>query len=102
MPKFESGNVAGVKGGKARAESLSPEERQIIARRASQARWSKAKGEFSLSVSAGELPMSEDTNYTITQKVGESPAQPSEGETCSLNSLSYVITPKKLEARSTQ
>jgi hypothetical protein len=39
----ELGRLGGKKGGKARAERLSPEERQEIARRAALARWKKAK-----------------------------------------------------------
>jgi hypothetical protein len=39
------GRLGGKKGGKARAESLSPEKRREIARKAAQARWGKEKGE---------------------------------------------------------
>jgi hypothetical protein len=39
----ELGKLGGKKGGKARAERLTPEERQEIARRAAQARWKKAQ-----------------------------------------------------------
>lgn len=35
------GRLGGLKGGKARAEKLSPEERKEIARKAAQKRWSK-------------------------------------------------------------
>src|SRR4051794_1226718 len=35
--------LGGLKGGKARAEALTPEERQEIAREAATARWSKTK-----------------------------------------------------------
>ena len=35
----DNGRLGGLKGGKARAEKLSPEERAEIARRAAQARW---------------------------------------------------------------
>jgi hypothetical protein len=38
----ELGKLGGKKGGKARAEKLTKEERQEIARRAAQARWKKA------------------------------------------------------------
>lgn len=37
------GHLGGKKGGKARAEKLSPEERSRIAREAANARWSKKK-----------------------------------------------------------
>jgi hypothetical protein len=37
------GRLGGVKGGRARAEALSPKKRKLIARKAAQARW-KAKG----------------------------------------------------------
>lgn len=39
----ELGKLGGKKGGKARADKLTPEQRQEIARRAAQARWKKAK-----------------------------------------------------------
>ncbi len=35
------GRLGGLKGGKARADKLTPEERKEIARKAAQARWSK-------------------------------------------------------------
>jgi len=38
----ELGRRGGLKGGKARAAKLSPEERSEIARKAAEARWSKA------------------------------------------------------------
>jgi hypothetical protein len=38
------GRLGGLKGGKARAESLSPERRKEIAQKAIAARWAKAKG----------------------------------------------------------
>jgi hypothetical protein len=37
-PKY-AGRLGGLKGGKARAESLSPEERKAIAKKAAEARW---------------------------------------------------------------
>ena len=39
------GRLGGLKGGKARAEKLSPERRQEIARKAIQARWDKVAKE---------------------------------------------------------
>ena len=39
-PKY-AGRLGGLKGGKARAESLSPEQRAAIAKKAAEARWSK-------------------------------------------------------------
>jgi hypothetical protein len=39
------GRLGGLKGGKARAEKLSPKRRKAIAKKAAQARWSKEKGE---------------------------------------------------------
>jgi hypothetical protein len=36
-----TGREGGLKGGKARAEALTPEQRSQIARRAAQARWAK-------------------------------------------------------------
>lgn len=38
-PKAAAGRKGGLKGGKARAEKLTPEERSRIARRAANARW---------------------------------------------------------------
>ena len=37
------GKLGGVKGGRARAAKLSPEDRRAIAQRAAQARWAKAE-----------------------------------------------------------
>ena len=37
----ELGRLGGMKGGKARAEKLTPEQRKAIAQKAAQARWSK-------------------------------------------------------------
>ena len=37
------GRLGGLKGGKARAESLSPEERSAIARKAVKARWARVR-----------------------------------------------------------
>lgn len=39
------GRLGGKKGGKARAERLTPEERSEIARRAAQARWDRRRSE---------------------------------------------------------
>jgi len=36
-----SGRLGGLKGGKARAEKLSPEERKVIAKKAAKARWDR-------------------------------------------------------------
>jgi hypothetical protein len=38
------GKLGGIKGGRARAAKLSPEERKAIAQRAAQARWAKEEG----------------------------------------------------------
>ena len=38
------GRNGGIKGGKARAEKLSPERRSEIAKKAAKARWAKSKG----------------------------------------------------------
>ena len=43
----ELGRLGGKKGGKARAEKLSPERRKEIARKAANARWEKKRGEGS-------------------------------------------------------
>ena len=40
--KQKAGQLGGLKGGKARAEKLTPEQRKEIARKAAQKRWSKA------------------------------------------------------------
>ena len=42
--RVERGKVSGAKGGKARAERLSPERRAEIARKAAAARWGKTGG----------------------------------------------------------
>jgi len=42
-PKAAAGQKGGRKGGKVRAERLSPEERSRIAKRAAEARWRKQK-----------------------------------------------------------
>jgi len=39
------GRLGGLKGGKARSEKLSSERKKAIAKKAAEARWSKAKGE---------------------------------------------------------
>ena len=39
------GKLGGAKGGKARAEKLTPEQRSEIARKAAKARWAKKKQE---------------------------------------------------------
>jgi hypothetical protein len=39
----ESGRRGGLKGGKTRAEKLSPEDRSAIARKAARARWQRQK-----------------------------------------------------------
>jgi hypothetical protein len=38
------GKLGGLKGGKARAAKLTPEQRKAIAQRAAQARWAKVEG----------------------------------------------------------
>lgn len=37
------GRLGGLKGGKARAEKLTPEQRKAIAKKAAEARWNKSK-----------------------------------------------------------
>jgi hypothetical protein len=41
--KAQSGRIGGLKGGKARANKLSPEKRREIARKAAETRWNKEK-----------------------------------------------------------
>ena len=41
MSKKYAGRLGGLKGGHARAESLTPEQRKEIAKKAAEARWSK-------------------------------------------------------------
>ena len=41
----ELGRLGGLKGGKARAEKLSPERRSEIAKKAVETRWAKSRGE---------------------------------------------------------
>ena len=38
-PKAKAGQLGGLKGGKARADKLSPEERSAIAKKAAEKRW---------------------------------------------------------------
>jgi hypothetical protein len=40
-PKAKAGQLGGLKGGKARAAKLSPEERSAIAKKAAEKRWEK-------------------------------------------------------------
>ncbi|MGD9562558.1 MAG: histone H1 [Pyrinomonadaceae bacterium] len=40
-PKQKAGQLGGLKGGKARADKLSPEERSAIAKKAAGARWQR-------------------------------------------------------------
>jgi len=42
--KARAGRLGGLKGGKARAEVLSPRKRKVIARKAAMARWGKQTG----------------------------------------------------------
>jgi hypothetical protein len=44
MAAVTLGRLGGLKGGKARAEKLSPKRRKAIAKKAAQARWSKQQG----------------------------------------------------------
>lgn len=44
-PEQQLGRIGGLKGGRARAQVLTPERRSEIAREASHARWSKHKDE---------------------------------------------------------
>lgn len=41
--KAKTGRIGGLKGGHARAEKLTPEERSAIAKKAAQVRWKSAK-----------------------------------------------------------
>jgi hypothetical protein len=45
LPKAAAGRKGGLKGGKARAEKLTPEERKESARKAAAARWGRKEGE---------------------------------------------------------
>ena len=58
------GKLGASKGGRARAEKLSPERRKEIAQKAIQARWAKAKG----GAPPGEIPKAE---HTGTLKIGD-------------------------------
>lgn len=42
--KAQAGKLGGLKGGKARADALTPERRKEIARKAAKTRWAKTKG----------------------------------------------------------
>ena len=70
----EFGRRGGLKGGRARADKLSPEERADIARKAAEARWS-AKGKFSrpeLPREDREVMMAEAAN-SLRATVGDQP-----------------------------
>jgi hypothetical protein len=43
MSKKYAGRLGGLKGGQARAESLTPEQRKAIAQKAAEARWGKGR-----------------------------------------------------------
>jgi hypothetical protein len=44
MSKKYAGRLGGLKGGQARAESLTPEQRKEIAKKAAEARWGSGRG----------------------------------------------------------
>ena len=85
-----------VKGGQARAAALSPEERSESARRAVKARWARTHGVTSVGITVGTPQRPETTTVQIkVQGVPQiEPLVSMEVGSCSLNSHSYVITPK--------
>jgi hypothetical protein len=63
-PKY-AGRVGGLKGGKARAEKLSPEERAAIAKKAAEARWSKVQNKVGFKALAQHLVFQRFTRLYI-------------------------------------
>ena len=62
------------KGGKARAESLTPEERSESARRAVNARWAKARGDgptVVVTASSSDVPEIERMHFEVVISHGE-------------------------------
>jgi hypothetical protein len=82
-------------GGKARAAKLSPGERSQQARRAVQARWAKA-GEAKVSLQFGGSPNAA-SEEPIMRDGGEVVVLSTGGQSCNLNSHSFVITPRRRE-----
>lgn len=88
----------GAQGGKARAAKLTPEQRSKSARRAVQARWAKAlepncSFQFDNSVS-----LASESDFLTSGDIGEYIVLSIGGESCSVNSRSFVITPNKRES----
>lgn len=103
-------NIIGraAKGGKARAEAMTPEQRSESARKAVTARWAKARNlvplaTVSVSVSADQnMPVPpERINVELRAQFQVEPQISGEVTTWTSNSLSYVITPR-LNESSTQ
>jgi hypothetical protein len=61
------GRLGGLKGGRARAQKLSPEERSGIARKAVEARWAKAKSDTTIPTQPSGIP---NATHTGTLMIG--------------------------------
>ena len=88
------------KGGRARAEALTPAQRSESARRAVAARWARAgRRQFmaSLSVASPDAPGTECTNVEVVRESHE-PVFAIGDEIWSANSPSYAITMRSTES----
>jgi hypothetical protein len=90
------------KGGQARAAALTPEERAGIARKAAAARWSKARDNATVAVTAGILEKGPTTWVEMTMAGQGEPRIVTEAESWTVNSRSFVITPKRQGESSTR
>ncbi len=68
MTDYDEKDEAKAKGGFARAEALTPEDRTQIARRAAQARWAKSEGTDD-ELSGGSVPADEEIEADLTMPV---------------------------------
>ena len=89
------------KGGKARAESLTPEERSESARRAVKARWAKARGNgptIGLTVSSSDVPEPERMHLEVVVFHGEPQSKFTEDSSWSAISFSSATMPHETES----
>ena len=86
------------KGGRARADALTPEQRSESARKAVAARWAKGRTPapmVTLTVSSAHIPNQECIKIQVEQRYHDEPLNSIEVGTWNVNSRSYVITPNK-------
>ncbi len=83
------------KGGRARAEALTAEERADSARKAVSARWAKSRSTIAITASAGVPARTPTTYVAITHVSHDEPQVVKTGvASWNPNCHSYVITPK--------